>query len=259
MSAAWCIATSNRRTARPLLAGAKAAEGWGAAPLVKILDFGLSRMTAGEGDGRAAGETITRKGRLLGTPEYVSPEQIRDSQKVDIRSDIYSLGCTLYALLAGRPPFRGLSSLDIAIQHLSQLPEPVTRYCPDLPSPLSTVVHRMLAKRPEERIQTPGEVAAVLQPWTRLGATFGPVPATPALPATLTSVHPPAPLRSSGPTLSPAVVEIHFQALLRTFMLIVIIASIIASGALCLPDLGNYVLQSWSKLTPHTSKTALPR
>jgi serine/threonine protein kinase len=71
--------------------------------VIKILDFGLAIVTsAGQADGGP-----TRDGQTLGTPDYIAPEQIRSAQSADIRADIYSLGCTLYCLLAGRPPFRG--------------------------------------------------------------------------------------------------------------------------------------------------------
>ena len=72
-------------------------------PIVKVLDFGLAKVTSeGQGDSGLTGE-----GQMLGTPDYIAPEQIRDAQSADIRADIYSLGCTLYYLLAGRPPFHG--------------------------------------------------------------------------------------------------------------------------------------------------------
>ncbi len=75
----------------------------GKKPIVKVLDFGLAKVTSeGQSD-----SSLTREGQMLGTPDYIAPEQIRDAQAADIRADIYSLGCTLYYLLTGGPPFGG--------------------------------------------------------------------------------------------------------------------------------------------------------
>src|SRR5579885_533353 len=162
-------------SARPQTDGSTI-EGWPELPLVKILDFGLARLSAADGANVGRGETLTREGCIVGTPEYMAPEQARDSRLVDIRSDIYSLGCTLYMMLAGRPPFKASTTFEMAVMHLSQAPEPVARFNAALPPELSAVVHRMLAKRPEDRYQTPGAVANALQPWARLAAAAIPAP-----------------------------------------------------------------------------------
>jgi serine/threonine protein kinase/formylglycine-generating enzyme required for sulfatase activity len=147
----------------PVPAGA----GWPALPLVKVLDFGLARIHAGDSDPaiHVPGSTpLTREGYVVGTPEFMAPEQASGFGHTDIRSDIYSLGCTFYCLLTGRPPFSGSSLLEIMVQHLHSPLPPVTDNRPDVAPDVAAVLERMLAKRPEDRYQTPGEVADALLP-----------------------------------------------------------------------------------------------
>ena len=98
----------------------------------------------------------------MGTPLYMSPEQI-EGRAVDARSDIYSLGVTTYHLLSGAPPHTGDTALAIALHHLNSTPPPLDNVRPDIPSGLARVVHRMIAKRPEQRYQGPGELLADLR------------------------------------------------------------------------------------------------
>ncbi|MFI5068154.1 MAG: serine/threonine-protein kinase, partial [Streptosporangiales bacterium] len=142
--------------------------GWPVDPTTKVLDFGLARFQAGEAtaSGHVPGSTpLTREGHVVGTPEFMAPEQACNSPKCDIRADIYSLGCTFYCLLTGRPPFVGPSLLEIMVQHLQSAFPPVTQLRPDVPPGVVAVLERMLAKRPEDRYQQPAEVAAALLPW----------------------------------------------------------------------------------------------
>jgi serine/threonine protein kinase/formylglycine-generating enzyme required for sulfatase activity len=143
--------------------------GWPAAPLVKILDFGVARLRPRGRDGVPLAQPslgLTQEGCVVGTPEFMSPEQACDSRGVDTRSDIYSLGCTLYFLLTGRPPFSADTALETMVQHLRKPLPPVDELRPGLPPQLVSVVHRMLAKTAAERFQTPAEVAEALEPWT---------------------------------------------------------------------------------------------
>jgi eukaryotic-like serine/threonine-protein kinase len=239
---------------------------WPEAPLVKILDFGLARLSAAGSDGLASADALTREGHVVGTPEYMAPEQARDSGRVDIRSDIYSLGCTLYTLLAGRPPFKALSAFELAVMHLNDTPEPIGRFHPGLPVELSTLVHRLLAKHPEQRLQTPAQVANAMQLWARSAArpaaaaagSSGPslASSTPALAAAQPT---PSRLPQQLSAMPPDVMMMHFHAMLRTLLLLVIIAVVGLGSVLYLPDIGNGLLQLWNRVTPQTTKTAPPR
>jgi len=148
--------------------GAGPLRGWPADPLVKVLDFGLARFQASETVPavHVPGSTpLTREGHVVGTPEFMAPEQACNSPSSDIRADIYGLGCTFYCLLTGRPPFSGPSLLETMVQHLQAPLPPVNRTRRDVPPGVLAVLERMLAKRPEERYQQPGEVAEALLPW----------------------------------------------------------------------------------------------
>jgi putative intracellular protease/amidase/anti-sigma factor RsiW len=152
---------------------------------VKVLDFGLARLAEEAGRAQAPpGRLLTTIGTVLGTPDYMAPEQVGDSHSVDIRADIYSLGCTLYFLLAGRPPFPDGSPIDKANSHLQTPPEPLESLRPDLPAGLARVVERMMAKRPAERYAAPGEAASALAPFAKSPAADPPpLPESPAPPA----------------------------------------------------------------------------
>ncbi|MCC9606475.1 protein kinase [Blastopirellula sp. JC732] len=131
--------------------------------IIKILDFGLARLAENEtGDGR-----LTEDFATLGTPDYIAPEQAHDSKSADIRSDIYSLGCTLYFLLAGQVPFPKGTSLDKVISHSERQPTPLIQLRPDVPPEVANIVERMMAKDPAERFQTPAEVVEALRPFGR--------------------------------------------------------------------------------------------
>jgi serine/threonine-protein kinase len=130
---------------------------------VKILDLGLALKQDASG---VSTSQLTRVGSLVGTPDYMAPEQVLDPRRADIRADIYSLGCTFYFLLAARPPFEGGTLTDKLTRHQQEEPEPIARLRPDVPPPLAAVLNRMLAKRPEDRFQTPGELAPLLAPST---------------------------------------------------------------------------------------------
>jgi tRNA A-37 threonylcarbamoyl transferase component Bud32 len=132
--------------------------------VVKILDMGLARLHAEEGDG------LTHTGAIMGTPDYIAPEQASDSHQVDIRADLYSLGCTFYYLLTGEPPFPGGTAMEKLFKHQYVSPRPVEVRRPELPSALTAIVGRLLAKRAEERFQTPAELAEALAPLSVISA-----------------------------------------------------------------------------------------
>jgi eukaryotic-like serine/threonine-protein kinase len=151
---------------------------WG---VVKILDMGLARCTDAF-TGRAATH-LTQIGAVMGTPEFIAPEQARDSHTSDIRADLYSLGCTLYFLLGGRAPFPNGTLTEKLIQHQMDEPEPVANVRRErlliwqgeagsecvtdemlrVPAPVERIVRRLMQKDPDDRYQTPIELANQLQ------------------------------------------------------------------------------------------------
>jgi formylglycine-generating enzyme required for sulfatase activity/tRNA A-37 threonylcarbamoyl transferase component Bud32 len=158
------------------------------AGVIKVMDLGLAR-TVSSADA-AATTGLTRTGVVMGTADYLAPEQALDARKADIRADIYSLGCTLYQLLAGQVPFPGETFTEKLIAHQMQEPEAVETVRLGLPQGLAQVVRTMMAKKPEQRYQTPAEVAQALEPFAETVAPSGaPVlvqaatrPANPAVP-----------------------------------------------------------------------------
>lgn len=134
---------------------------------VKILDLGLATLKDGT---RPEGNDLTAEGQFLGTVDYAAPEQWENSHGVDIRADVYSLGCTMYYLLAGEAPFpnKRYTSLMQKMWAHSQAPlPPIRELRPDLPIEIASVLNRMLAKNRDERFARPSEVAAALAPYTQ--------------------------------------------------------------------------------------------
>jgi eukaryotic-like serine/threonine-protein kinase len=133
---------------------------------VKVADFGLARVQSVDA------KSLTEVGVAMGTPLYMSPEQI-EGRSVDMRSDIYSLGITSYHLLAGSPPHLGETALAIAVQHLNAAPRPLENVSDQIPSSLARIVHRMMAKKPESRYQTPNELLGDLRKLAGEAASAG--------------------------------------------------------------------------------------
>jgi serine/threonine protein kinase len=138
--------------------------------VIKILDFGLAKANRE----KATQHDLTGEGRMLGTPDYIAPEQILDAAKADIRADIYSLGCTLYYLLAGSTPFKGKSLFEILQAHQIQQAKPLNLVRPEVPEELTAAVGKMMAKDPAKRYQTPVEVAQALVPFIKTGQKVPP-------------------------------------------------------------------------------------
>jgi serine/threonine protein kinase len=141
-------------------------------PVVKILDMGLVRLDDTEDlpAGEAADEVnpspiMTQQGKVMGTAAFLAPEQATNSHAVDIRADLYSLGCTFYFLLAAEEPFKGETPLNIVVQHRKSEPPDLQKLRPDVPLGVIAIVRRLMAKRPEDRYQTPAELAAALAPF----------------------------------------------------------------------------------------------
>ena len=130
---------------------------------VKILDFGLARFAR---ESTPAAE-LTQEDAVVGTPDYIAPEQSLQPQNADIRADIYSLGCTMYFILTGQPPFLTGTCMQTLMAHAESMPPPVNELRPEVPKDLAAVVERMMAKNPANRYQTPAEVAQALAPFIR--------------------------------------------------------------------------------------------
>jgi serine/threonine protein kinase len=124
----------------------------------KLTDLGLALDLAEK-------DQVTRDGATVGTFDYISPEQARHSHSVDTRSDIYSLGCTLFHLVTGRVPFAATSLAEKLYAHQVQYPEPLSELVPDVPDGLDAVVRRMMEKDPDRRYATPHDVATALEPF----------------------------------------------------------------------------------------------
>jgi serine/threonine-protein kinase len=146
--------------------------------LIKILDWGLADLRPPQSQHQGAASHANQV--VIGTADYLSPEQARNADTVDIRGDIYSLGCVFYFLLSGRPPFPGGSLARKLLQHQHEEPTPLQELRFGLPPALVVVVKRMMAKRPENRFQTPAAIAAAVAPFCR-SQEEAPLPATQGL------------------------------------------------------------------------------
>ena len=136
---------------------------------LKILDIGLGRTLFDEAVGEPGDPGLTTEGVLLGTPDYMAPEQARDPRTTDIRADIYSLGCVLYHLLAGQPPFPDTNIISQMIRHATEAPKPVKQFNPSVPDGLQQILNWMMAKDPAQRYPTPERAAQALQVFLAAG------------------------------------------------------------------------------------------
>ena len=183
----------------------------GSRDVIKILDFGLAKASRE----RREDGSLTHEGQMLGTPDYVAPEQIRDARHADIRSDIYSLGCTLYHFLSGGPPFRFENLWDLYRAHHSMDAKLLNFVRTDVPTELAAAVAKMMAKDPAERFQSPAEVAQALTLFFKRGRDFvgssamgspavAPIPPHPAAAGTSPVATQPAPDRAAALPPAPA-------------------------------------------------------
>jgi serine/threonine protein kinase len=147
--------------------------------IVKVADLGLVKLPSGELAAPASSSAasdgddtqLTRAGAVMGTPMYMAPEQARDSAAVDHRADIYSLGCTLYVLLTGKPPFEGRTAYEIISKHQTAPLTPPEVVVKRVPKALSAILMKMMAKKPEDRYQSMDEVIAALEEFLGLEKT----------------------------------------------------------------------------------------
>jgi len=135
--------------------------------IIKILDMGLARSTTNPRDMLT---DALDKGTIVGTPDFISPEHAMNAPTIDIRTDIYSLGATFFALVTGKPPFQGNTTQKLT-QHQMKSAPVLTSLDKTIPPALSAIVSKMLAKKPEDRFQTPGDVITALAEWLPAAGT----------------------------------------------------------------------------------------
>jgi serine/threonine protein kinase len=146
-----------------MLVGAAADDTLGAT--VKILDIGMGRELFEEGAEGDPDFALTNEGDMLGTPLYMAPEQAGDPHGVDIRADLYGLGCVFYHALAGQPPFNEKNKVRLLVRHATETPQPLADFVRDVPNGLQRIVDRLLAKEPARRFPTPREAVDALAPF----------------------------------------------------------------------------------------------
>src|ERR1051325_8863718 len=129
---------------------------------VCVLDFGVAKVLQTTSSDKVATHATTGSGAIVGTPRYMSPEQCM-GQKIDVRSDLYSLGVCLYEMLAGRPPFIDPLASAVLVKQATAQPTPITTLRPDLPRTLAAAIHTLLAKQPEHRPRSAGAARSLLE------------------------------------------------------------------------------------------------
>jgi tRNA A-37 threonylcarbamoyl transferase component Bud32 len=139
-------------------------------PLVKILDMGVARLYTLRDLPEDSLSTLTRDGAVIGTPDFVAPEQLEDPHKADVRSDLYSLGCTFYYLLTGRVPFPGGTLIQKLDRQRWETPPSPDQLRAEVPAAVAAVVRRLMAKHPDDRYKSPAELIAALDQLRRTGA-----------------------------------------------------------------------------------------
>jgi WD40 repeat protein/serine/threonine protein kinase len=161
--------------------------GKGNRAIVKVLDFGLAKAGREEGALGVFGLAVPglesptaedpRSARqMMSTPDFIAPEQIGNASKADIRADIYSLGCTLYFLLSGKPLFHGPTAHDVLQAQHSMNALPLNLARPDVPAELAALVAKAMSKNPDDRFQTPADLAMALAPFVKNRLTSGAIP-----------------------------------------------------------------------------------
>ncbi|MCX6906910.1 MAG: SUMF1/EgtB/PvdO family nonheme iron enzyme, partial [Verrucomicrobia bacterium] len=169
---------------------------------VKVGDLGLAKTVGG------ATTNLTQTGTMMGSPHYISPEQARGASDIDFRTDIYSLGCTLYHMLTGRPPYDGPDPLSVITKHVNDPPPAIFKTWPACPVPLALVLGKMIAKRPHERPASYEDLIEQLRAvHAKLKPTVAAAPAPTGGPMKATATPTPAP-SPAQPTPKPVVPKV---------------------------------------------------
>jgi eukaryotic-like serine/threonine-protein kinase len=163
----------------------------------KLIDFGLAKLARAR---EASG--LTRTGQVVGTPKYMAPEQIAGGKNVDARSDVYALGCVLYEMLCGVPPFDGDDDVQVLYRQVHEEPRPVRSRAPQVPEGLAQLVGRLLAKDPAARVQSTEDLARALE--RSVSARGGPA----LYESDQRPTNPRRPSRAAAPSRAPAIVAV---------------------------------------------------
>ncbi len=190
----------------------------------KILDFGIAKLSSDDPN-----VLKTRTGMVMGTPVYMSPEQCRGAGNIDQRSDIYSLGCVMMAMLTGRPPFEGEGSGELIAAHLREPPPRASSRLPGLPEYMDNLLFRCLAKSPDERFQTMAQLAETLAVAEQMIVRAGAPTIAAELPAYVASGLTPPPSMRTGPTtLTGAAGQTTPAGSKRTGLVITLVVAVLA-------------------------------
>ena len=191
---------------------------------VKLVDFGIAKLA---GDFRAGQVHQTRTGAMMGTPLYMSPEQCRDSANIDSRTDLYSLGCVLFEMLTGHPPFTHATLGDLVVAHMTEAPPDVRAVNPAVPPALAALTAELLRKNPAER---PPGMRAVAE---RLATFLGGLTTVPDAPVrTPVATHPPTKAKTTfGDSAAELVVEDGGAPLRKGRSRMLVVAALLGLGA----------------------------
>ncbi|MGL6072662.1 MAG: bifunctional serine/threonine-protein kinase/formylglycine-generating enzyme family protein [Fimbriiglobus sp.] len=151
---------------------------------VKLLDLGLAMLN----DPDETANRVTQEGLVLGTPDFLAPEQAQNPTSVDIRADIYALGSTLFFILTGKVPYDAPTPTDKLIQHVTAPVPKIRKYLPEAPETLEGLIEWLMAKRPEDRPQTPAQVASILQPFCPAPVAHTPI-SLPGIPSNSSAMN----------------------------------------------------------------------
>ncbi len=193
---------------------------------VKVMDFGIARAISD------ASSTMTQTAAVVGTAQYLSPEQAR-GETVDSRSDVYSAGCLLYELLTGRPPFVGDSPVAVAYQHVREQPQPPSDHDQDLPAAIDAIVMKSLAKRVEDRYQSAAAMRSDIERYLA-GRPVHATPPPPPPPDEPTTVASPVPVAAPQPEDED---DDHRSRTGLIVLLVLLLIGLIAAAAYLLPQL----------------------